>query len=113
MPYVQRYNVTKLCNGAQMTNFCILYFQQVACSTFQTCILNWHLGHIMCGRTVDIQKRRRNHSGKIECMHLLCRVAINTAEQILEVYRNQFLQGELINNDGFHQLASKEKDQHY
>jgi len=42
MPYVQRYNVSKLCNGAQMANFCILYSQRTACSTFQTCILNWH-----------------------------------------------------------------------
>jgi len=35
---------TKLCkcNGAQMANFCVLYFQRAACSTFQTCILNLH-----------------------------------------------------------------------
>ena len=33
---------TKLCDGAQMATFCVLYFQRAACSTFQTCILNSH-----------------------------------------------------------------------
>ena len=35
--------------------FCVLYFQRAACSTFQTCILNSHYGHTMCGSMVDIQ----------------------------------------------------------
>jgi len=30
---------TKLCDGAQMAIFCVLYFQRAPCSTFQTCIL--------------------------------------------------------------------------
>ena len=37
--------------------FCILYFQWAACSTIQTCILNLHEGHTMCGGMVDIQSR--------------------------------------------------------
>jgi len=32
----------KLCGGAQMANFCVLYFHRAASSTFQTCILNSH-----------------------------------------------------------------------
>ena len=35
--------------------FCVLYVQRAACSTFQTCILNLHLGHTMCGSMVDMQ----------------------------------------------------------
>jgi len=35
--------------------FCILHFQQAACSMFQTCILNSHKRHTMCGSMVDIQ----------------------------------------------------------
>jgi len=56
--------------------FCVLYFQRAACSTFQTCILNSHEGHIMCRSMVDIQsttaeirrvikKIERNHRAKI------------------------------------------------
>ena len=45
MPYLRRYGPTKLCDGAEISIFCVLYFQQAACSTFQTCILNSHLGH--------------------------------------------------------------------
>jgi len=44
-----------LCDGAKMAIFCVLYFQPAACSTFQTCILNLHYGHTMCGSMVDIQ----------------------------------------------------------
>ena len=54
MPQLQRYSPTKLCDGAKMAIFCILYFQRAACSTFQTCILNSHC-HTMCGSMVDIQ----------------------------------------------------------
>ena len=59
MPYFQRYSPTKLCDGAQMANFCFLYFQRAACSTCQTCILKfalwphhvWKYGrHPICGR---------------------------------------------------------------
>jgi len=32
-----------------------VYFQRAACSRFQTCILNLHYGHTMCGSMVDIQ----------------------------------------------------------
>jgi len=38
-----------------LRNFCVLYCQRAACNTFQTCILNLHEGHIMCGNMVDIQ----------------------------------------------------------
>jgi len=61
-------------DGEFLANFCVLYFQRAACSTFQTCILNSHACHIMCGSMVDIQsatadlrrgikkdRRRRNH----------------------------------------------------
>jgi len=36
---MRRYSPTKLCDGAQMAIFCILYFQRARYSTFQTCIL--------------------------------------------------------------------------
>jgi len=80
LSWEKTYSRTKLCDGAQMANFCILYFQRASCSKFQTCILNLHWGHIMCGSMVDIQsataesrrekkkkgnKERRNHSCKI------------------------------------------------
>ena len=35
--------------------FCVLHFQRAACSRFQTCILNSHQGHTMCGSMLDIQ----------------------------------------------------------
>ena len=35
--------------------FCVLHFHRAACSTFQTCILNSHWGHTMCGSMTDIQ----------------------------------------------------------
>jgi len=44
-----------LYDGAQMAIFCVLHFQRAACSTFQTCILNLHQDHTMCGSMVDIQ----------------------------------------------------------
>jgi len=41
-----RNSLTKLCDGAKMAIFCIifcvLYFQRAACNTFQTCTLNSH-----------------------------------------------------------------------
>jgi len=36
-------------------DFCVLYFQRAARSTFQTCILNLLYSHTMCGSMVDIQ----------------------------------------------------------
>jgi len=46
VPWLRTYSPTKLCDGAQMAIFgdffCVLYLQQAACSTFQTCILNSH-----------------------------------------------------------------------
>jgi len=54
-----------LCDGAQMANFCVLYFQRSACSTFQTCILYSHKGDIMCESAVDIQfATAENRRGK-------------------------------------------------
>ena len=51
--YLRRYGPTKLCYGAQIAIFgdffCVLHFQGSECSTFQTCILNSHQGHTMCG----------------------------------------------------------------
>jgi len=55
MPQLRRYSPTKLCDGAKIPIFCVLYFQRAACSTFQTRILNSHYGHTMCGSMVDIQ----------------------------------------------------------
>ena len=42
IPQLRRYSPTKLCNGAKIAIFCVLYFQLAACSTFQACILNSH-----------------------------------------------------------------------
>jgi len=39
---LRRYGPTKLCDGAEMAIFCVLYLQRAACSAFQTCILNLH-----------------------------------------------------------------------
>jgi len=36
-------------------DFWVLYFQRAARSTFETCILNSHIGHTMCRSMVDIQ----------------------------------------------------------
>jgi len=53
-----------------LRHFCVLYFQRAACITFQTCILNSHEGHTMCGSMVDIQSPtaeiRRGTKKKIE-----------------------------------------------
>jgi len=58
-------------DGEFLAIFCVLYFQQSACSTFQTCILNLHYGHIMCQSMVDIQSAtaeiRRGKKKKLEC----------------------------------------------
>jgi len=48
MPQLRRYSPTKLCDGAKMAIFSILYFHRATCSTFQTCILNLYQGHTMC-----------------------------------------------------------------
>jgi len=37
-----------------LATFCVLCFQRAACSRFQTCISNSHLGHTMCGNMADI-----------------------------------------------------------
>jgi len=42
VPYLRRHSPTKLCDGAEMVIFCVLYFHRAACSAFQTCILNLH-----------------------------------------------------------------------
>ena len=81
--------------GEFLAIFCVLYFQRAACSTFQTCILNSHYCHIMCGSMVDIQfptaenrrgkkeekEERRNHRTKILWLALFYRAAIMTAKQ--------------------------------
>ena len=36
-------------DGDFLLHFCVLYLQRAACSRFQTCILNSHLGHTVCG----------------------------------------------------------------
>ena len=52
--------------------FCVLCFQWAACSRFQTCILNSHSGHTMCGRMAHIQsaateiRRRKKRRRYIE-----------------------------------------------
>jgi len=42
-------------DGSFLAIFWVLHFQRATCSTFQTCILNSHYGHTMCGNMVDIQ----------------------------------------------------------
>jgi len=46
VPYLRRYSPTNCAmvpiGGDFLTTFCVLYLQQAACSTFQTCILNSH-----------------------------------------------------------------------
>jgi len=41
--------------GKFLAIFCVVYSQPASCSTFQTCILNLHKGHTMCGTMLDIQ----------------------------------------------------------
>jgi len=36
-------------------DFFASFFERAACSRFQTCILNSHKGHTMCGNMADIQ----------------------------------------------------------
>ena len=48
MLQLRRHSPTKLCEGAKMAIFCVLYFQRAACSTFQTCILNSHYTATPC-----------------------------------------------------------------
>ena len=63
MPQLQRYSRTKLCDGAKMAIFCVLYFSEprAAHSKFS----------LMCGSMVDIQSptaeiRRGNKERKKE-----------------------------------------------
>ena len=73
--------------------FCVLCFQRAACSRFQTCILNLHWGHTMCGSMANIQsaaaeirrgkkRRRTNHSMKIYMVSLLHRATINNEKEV-------------------------------
>jgi len=80
-------------DGEFLAIFCVLYFQRAACSTVQTCILNSHYGHTICGsiHVVDIQfpkaenrrgkKERRNHRTKILWLAVFYRAAIMTVKQ--------------------------------
>ena len=50
-----------------------MYFKQAACSTFQSCILNSHSGHTMCGSMVGniqyataVNRRGKTKDIKIE-----------------------------------------------
>jgi len=53
MPYFRRCSAT-IC-AIVPTIFLRPVFQLAACSTFQTCIINSHQGHTMCGSMVDSQ----------------------------------------------------------
>jgi len=59
-------------DGTFLAIFWVLHFQRATCSTFQTCILNSHSGHIMCGSMVDIQsataeiRRGKNKKGRTQ-----------------------------------------------
>jgi len=58
-------------DGEFLAIFCVLYLQQAACYTFQTCIISSHQGHIMFGSVVDIQfpsaENRRGKKKELEC----------------------------------------------
>jgi len=56
VPKIELDKVVRWClEGDFLAIFCVLYFQRAACSTFQTCVLNSHYGHVMYGSMVDIQ----------------------------------------------------------
>jgi len=55
MLYLRRYSETNLWDGAQMTNFCVLYFSELRAAHFRPAFLIRTKGHIMCGSMVDIQ----------------------------------------------------------
>ena len=53
---IQRDKVVRWClDGDFWRLFCVLCFQRATCSRFQTCILNSHQGHTMCGSMADIK----------------------------------------------------------
>jgi len=67
-------------------------FQRAACSTFQTCILNSHKGHTMCGSMVDIQsatakirrgkkKDRTRNVGQCQTWWPPCRIQVAPSVQ--------------------------------
>jgi len=56
-----------LCDGAQTAifgDFCVLHFQQAACSTFQTCILNSHYKATPCVEVWQTSNLRRLRLGE-------------------------------------------------
>jgi len=53
MPWLRRYSPTKLCDGAQMANFCVLCLS--ASSVQHTSDLHSKFAYIMSGSMVDIQ----------------------------------------------------------
>ena len=62
---IARQSCAMVCRWLIFAYFCVLYFQRAAYSTFQTCILNSHQGHVMCGSMVDIQSATaENRRGK-------------------------------------------------
>jgi len=68
---IQPHKIVRWCRDG---DFCVLYFQRAACSTFQTCILNLRQCHTMCPSMVDIQSaaaeiRRGKKERKIERHH--------------------------------------------
>jgi len=72
--------------------FCVLHLRRAACSISQTCILNSHWGHTMCGSMVDIQsstaeirraKKEEETGWKYIWSALLHRATINNVLMIL------------------------------
>jgi len=60
-----RQSCAMVCRGEFLAIFCILHFQRATCSMLQTCILNSHEGHTMCGSMVDMQSATaENRRGK-------------------------------------------------
>ena len=57
MPQLRRYSPTKLCDGAKMAIFCVLYFLASRMQHISDMHSKFasHLGHTMCGGMVDIQ----------------------------------------------------------
>jgi len=91
--------------------FCVLYFQRAARNTFQTCILNLHQGHTVCGSMVDIQspsaeirrgkkEERRNHRMKI---YMACPITQGGHKILLNPYHrpNLSYSGQYISRESY------------
>ena len=120
MPQWQRYNPTKLCDGAQMANFYVLYFQQAAYSTFQTCILNSHYDHIICGSMADIQSvTTQNRKKKPQWQNIMTCPLLHMGSQNKEVqhYKSNITKTRMTvagtNKEYCTRNTAGEKPQHY